>query len=493
MPNGPMDRVCRWTPILGLMMYCHDHTCRGSQAVKRAVEGGRRHCMVGLLTHGSSEGKESALAAGAMQWLVALLRGSCGAGSPHASRHGSGPASRSSGSDSSSGSGNNSQAVRGQALLGIHNLVVGSHDGAAALQAADGIGLVVQLLCSTPAASPLEQAAAAAILTRVPIGSNEPTAAAIAAGAFDALLPLLWSSTEEVRLQAAWTCRNLCWGTPTNVMAAADQLREAGCIAPLLRLVSDSSTAVQGHAAAALWNMASSGKRCAAALNEAGAAQKLVAFLHTCGSSDGAGADGANASDHSSSGGSSSDSKYDPDQREDIACTAALALADIVGCGGRAAADDAMSAAGGMQQQRELLQAHGGERALQKAAPGLPPDADDPQSPAADAGPATGGGGRQSGEQPGAEEGAQAAGMKVEQPEAPAAGSQPAAAAPACPPAPKVCAAEGCGTTSGLKRCGGCASVRYCSVACSRAHWPAHKAECRRLQAAAADGQAQDT
>ena len=28
--------------------------------------------------------------------------------------------------------------------------------------------------------------------------------------------------------------------------------------------------------------------------------------------------------------------------------------------------------------------------------------------------------------------------------------------------------------------------MRYCSEACSRAHWRAHKAECRRLQVAAA-------
>ena len=52
--------------------------------------------------------------------------------------------------------------------------------------------------------------------------------------------------------------------------------------------------------------------------------------------------------------------------------------------------------------------------------------------------------------------------------------------------APRVCAAPGCGATTGLKRCSGCRSVRYCSVACSRAHWQEHKVECRRLQAEAA-------
>lgn len=77
--------------------------------------------------------------------------------------------------------------------------------------------------------------------------------------------------------------------------------------------------------------------------------------------------------------------------------------------------------------------------------------------------------------------------------------SQPAAAAPAAgavpshsslPPAPRVCAAPGCGATTRLKRCGGCSAVHYCSVECSRAHWPAHKAECRQMQAAAAAAEA---
>lgn len=33
------------------------------------------------------------------------------------------------------------------------------------------------------------------------------------------------------------------------------------------------------------------------------------------------------------------------------------------------------------------------------------------------------------------------------------------------------------------RRCGGCGTLRYCSEACSRAHWRAHRAACRRLQA----------
>ena len=69
-----------------------------------------------------------------------------------------------------------------------------------------------------------------------------------------------------------------------------------------------------------------------------------------------------------------------------------------------------------------------------------------------------------------------------------------AAPRPPKPCAPRVCANPECGATTGsLRRCGGCAAVRYCSEACSRAHWRAHKAECRRLvaeQQAAAGGEA---
>lgn len=38
------------------------------------------------------------------------------------------------------------------------------------------------------------------------------------------------------------------------------------------------------------------------------------------------------------------------------------------------------------------------------------------------------------------------------------------------------------------KRCGGCGAVRYCSVACSKQDWRAHRAACRALQAGGGDG-----
>ena len=77
-------------------------------------------------------------------------------------------------------------------------------------------------------------------------------------------------------------------------------------------------------------------------------------------------------------------------------------------------------------------------------------------------------------------------------------GAQPAAAAEVPPaaqpapllPAPRVCAAEGCSNATGLRRCGGCARVRYCSTDCRDAHWRAHRRECKRWRAEAAAAEA---
>lgn len=53
----------------------------------------------------------------------------------------------------------------------------------------------------------------------------------------------------------------------------------------------------------------------------------------------------------------------------------------------------------------------------------------------------------------------------------------------------RSCAACGAASARGgsrLPKCGGCGLVRYCSPACAKADWPAHKAACRAAQAAAA-------
>jgi ankyrin repeat protein len=36
---------------------------------------------------------------------------------------------------------------------------------------------------------------------------------------------------------------------------------------------------------------------------------------------------------------------------------------------------------------------------------------------------------------------------------------------------------------AGLKKCAGCSEVYFCGAACIKAHWPAHKAECKRIAA----------
>ena len=46
---------------------------------------------------------------------------------------------------------------------------------------------------------------------------------------------------------------------------------------------------------------------------------------------------------------------------------------------------------------------------------------------------------------------------------------------------------DGCGRPEAevqLHPCSGCWTARYCSSACNAAAWPAHKAECKRLQVA---------
>ena len=54
-------------------------------------------------------------------------------------------------------------------------------------------------------------------------------------------------------------------------------------------------------------------------------------------------------------------------------------------------------------------------------------------------------------------------------------------------PPPRAC--DGCGAVDApeLKRCGRCRSARFCSVACQRAAWPAHKTVCVPVARATAD------
>jgi hypothetical protein len=47
------------------------------------------------------------------------------------------------------------------------------------------------------------------------------------------------------------------------------------------------------------------------------------------------------------------------------------------------------------------------------------------------------------------------------------------------------CAKPGC-DGAGLKKCAGCLKVFFCGPVCIRAHWPAHKADCKRIAEAMA-------
>jgi hypothetical protein len=52
------------------------------------------------------------------------------------------------------------------------------------------------------------------------------------------------------------------------------------------------------------------------------------------------------------------------------------------------------------------------------------------------------------------------------------------------------CAPSGC-SGAGTKKCQGCMQGRYCGLACHVAHWPDHRAECRRLGDALKNAQAE--
>lgn len=60
----------------------------------------------------------------------------------------------------------------------------------------------------------------------------------------------------------------------------------------------------------------------------------------------------------------------------------------------------------------------------------------------------------------------------------PAAGAAAPPLSPRPPPACWQCGQTGCK----LQRCSGCKAARYCSAACQKLHWKAHKAECVRQE-----------
>jgi hypothetical protein len=50
------------------------------------------------------------------------------------------------------------------------------------------------------------------------------------------------------------------------------------------------------------------------------------------------------------------------------------------------------------------------------------------------------------------------------------------------------CSSPGC-SGAGLLRCTACEQARYCGQQCQRAHWKAHKTDCKRLRANLEAGQ----
>lgn len=57
---------------------------------------------------------------------------------------------------------------------------------------------------------------------------------------------------------------------------------------------------------------------------------------------------------------------------------------------------------------------------------------------------------------------------------------------PYAPDPPRVCGAAGCTNVHGLRKCGGCGMVRFCSKECQRRAWEEHKPRCLALRSASA-------
>jgi hypothetical protein len=53
---------------------------------------------------------------------------------------------------------------------------------------------------------------------------------------------------------------------------------------------------------------------------------------------------------------------------------------------------------------------------------------------------------------------------------------------PSQPPKPQLQLCDACAAQPGTQACTGCREAAYCSVACQRSAWPAHKAQCKQAQ-----------
>ncbi len=318
-------------------------------------------------------------------------------------------------------------------------LEVVNHGGVPAL-----LALIERRSTASAAASDEELALqnAAGTMSWLAYHGGECQAAVVAAGSVRSLASLLSNGNATVQYAAAEALRGMLGACP----AAAAAFEEAQAAPAAVRLLSSPSQRLQQHAAGVLGNAAADHAVNSAAILAAGAMQPLVQLLRTPGHSG---------------------HKW-----------AAVTVDNLCLMQPEAAAAAIQQADGVLDALCQIAAGSGDNLTLQAAGKAMKNVAYALEVAAK-------------------QQAASGSSQHSARPADSAAATDSEAAGPAEQPAAKparMCAAPGCGATRGLKRCGGCGTVRYCSANCSRAHWREHKAECRRLQAeraAAAAGAAE--
>ena len=363
--------------------------------------------------------------------------------------------------------------ARSSAAVALGNMGCEASGLSAPIVAAGAVAPLVALLTH---GNDTQQADAAAAIANL-CAAAEGRAAAMEAGALQPLAELLRSSDIISQQQAVWAVQNLLYNEP---LAQQAFLKQPGALNSLIGLLSSggggsmSSRAahsyssavgeVQASACGALHNLACGGAQACERLLAAGAAQPLLQLM-VCDSSECA-VDSALAT-----------VKHwlrVPAHRPVLLDAGLLpALQHVQQRSGRPDARRLASAmlsalsTSATRDSGEWAASTGGTQPSAARMAALGSTADETASrPASSADAAAA---------------SVAAAPSASAPDVPKASNH--LPPPARPPAPRICAASGCGATSGQRRCGGCGTVRYCSAACSKAHWRAHKAECRRLQA----------
>ena len=344
-------------------------------------------------------------------------------------------------------------ARRGSVAACTANLLAGLAGGspelATAILAAGGLPALVSLLGSDKTEG--ERWMAAGALTNMSPHGPEFSAAVVAAGGLPPLIQMLGSHSALLQMAAAKALRNVA-----GYRAGAGAVAAAGAIPPLAHILRSDSSSVtlRSEAAWAIANLAEEADAdTSAALVAAGVVAPIVALLSSIDEAAHVAAASA-LRNVCSNGGPSCAAAVAAgaapalvarlrSPNDAVVQLAATALAHV------AAFDEAAVLGAGAVEAAQQALARCQDSDVQQELSGLLKHFSPP--PAEEA--------------------------------APAESAAPAAPPPTLPAAPRVCAAPGCGATHGLRRCGGCGTVRYCSAACSRAHWRAHKAECRRLQA----------